>query len=220
MASQRQRSSSCDILWLSTPGCSARRDSSTKPEAAPTTVAGHMVSSTLQHPFSSAKSSRVANRLWPFLLSLPNSSGWENKECLIKRPAEEKAEGWNRGKVQPGQSLISPATSWLSELWSQDLTPWPRNAFLIHPIPLSPGSPGEGSLLTRGASGRGVLESERMSQTRLSDWMHTHTHTQPHGLQPTRLLCPWDLPGKTLEQTAISFSGRSSRFKNWTWGLP
>ena len=81
----------------------------------------------------------------------------------------------------------------MSKLWSQDLSPWPRNVLLIHPTPLSPG---EGSLLTRGASERGVLESESMSRTRLSDWMHTHTHMQPHGLQPTRLLCLWDTPAK------------------------
>ena len=27
---------------------------------------------------------------------------------------------------------------------------------------------------------------------------------RPHGLQPTRLLCPWDLPGKS--RVAIAFS--------------
>ena len=30
--------------------------------------------------------------------------------------------------------------------------------------------------------------------------------SQPHGLQPTRLLCPWDFPGKVLEWGAIAFS--------------
>ena len=29
----------------------------------------------------------------------------------------------------------------------------------------------------------------------------------PHGLQPTRLLHPWDFPGKVLEWGAIAFSG-------------
>ena len=37
--------------------------------------------------------------------------------------------------------------------------------------------------------------------------VHAHTRTQslspdslwPHGLQPTRLLCPWDFPGKNTE---------------------
>ena len=29
---------------------------------------------------------------------------------------------------------------------------------------------------------------------------------QPHGLQPTRLLCPWDSPGKILEWVSIPFS--------------
>ena len=29
---------------------------------------------------------------------------------------------------------------------------------------------------------------------------------QPHGLQPTRLLCPWDSPDKILEWVSIPFS--------------
>ena len=30
----------------------------------------------------------------------------------------------------------------------------------------------------------------------------------PHGLQPTRLLCPWDFPGRVPEWGAIAFSKR------------
>ena len=33
----------------------------------------------------------------------------------------------------------------------------------------------------------------------------------PHGLQPTRLLCPWNSPGKNTEWVAISFSNA------WKW---
>ena len=109
------------------------------------TAVGHMenpdpqVISTLQLPFSSARSStKVANKLWQFLFSLLNPSGREKKQCPIKRPGEEKAEGWNWGKVQPCQSLASPESSWTSKLWSQDFTPCPRNALLpllLHPIP-------------------------------------------------------------------------------------
>ena len=33
---------------------------------------------------------------------------------------------------------------------------------------------------------------------------------RPHGLQPTRLLCPWDFPGKSTGMVAISFSKESS----------
>ena len=33
----------------------------------------------------------------------------------------------------------------------------------------------------------------------------------PHGLQPTRLLCPWDFPGKNAGMVAISFSRGSSQ---------
>ena len=30
---------------------------------------------------------------------------------------------------------------------------------------------------------------------------------RPRGLQPARLLCPWDSPGKSTERVAVSFSG-------------
>ena len=30
--------------------------------------------------------------------------------------------------------------------------------------------------------------------------------SQPHGLEPTRLLRPWDFPGKSTEWGAIAFS--------------
>ena len=33
---------------------------------------------------------------------------------------------------------------------------------------------------------------------------------RPHGLSPTRLLCPWDSPGRILEWVAISSSRKSS----------
>ena len=41
---------------------------------------------------------------------------------------------------------------------------------------------------------------------------------QPHGLQPTRLLCPWDFPGQVriLEWVAISFSRGSSQPRDRT----
>ena len=39
---------------------------------------------------------------------------------------------------------------------------------------------------------------------------------QPHGLEPTRLLCPWDFPARILEWTAISFSRKSSQPRDWT----
>ena len=38
----------------------------------------------------------------------------------------------------------------------------------------------------------------------------------PHGLQSTRLLCPWDFPGNILEWIAISFSRGSSQPRDWT----
>ena len=43
---------------------------------------------------------------------------------------------------------------------------------------------------------------------------------QPHGLQPTRLLCPWNFLGKYtwsgLEWVAISYSRWSSQSRDWT----
>ena len=37
---------------------------------------------------------------------------------------------------------------------------------------------------------------------------------QPCGLQPTRLLCPWDSPGKNIRVVAISFSRGSSESRD------
>ena len=37
----------------------------------------------------------------------------------------------------------------------------------------------------------------------------------PHGLQPTRLLCPWDYPARILEWVAISSSRGSSWPRDW-----
>ena len=39
---------------------------------------------------------------------------------------------------------------------------------------------------------------------------------QPHGLQPARLLCPWDFPGRILEWVTISFSRGSSQPRDRT----
>ena len=37
--------------------------------------------------------------------------------------------------------------------------------------------------------------------------------SQPHGLQPTRLLCPWDFPGRSPGVGAVAFSKTFTRFK-------
>ena len=39
----------------------------------------------------------------------------------------------------------------------------------------------------------------------------------PHGLWPTRLLCPWDSPGRSPEWTAVPISRASSQLRSWTW---
>ena len=38
----------------------------------------------------------------------------------------------------------------------------------------------------------------------------------PHGLQSTKLLYPWDFPGKNTEWVAISFAGGPSQQRYWT----
>ena len=40
---------------------------------------------------------------------------------------------------------------------------------------------------------------------------------QPHGLQPTRLLSPWDSPGKNTGVGCLPFSAGSSRPRDQTW---
>ena len=40
---------------------------------------------------------------------------------------------------------------------------------------------------------------------------------QPHGLYPTRLLCPWDFPGKNTAVVAISYTRGSSWPRDRTW---
>ena len=39
---------------------------------------------------------------------------------------------------------------------------------------------------------------------------------RPHGLQPARLLCPWDFSGRNTGVGCVSCSRGSSRSRNWT----
>ena len=54
-------------------------------------------------------------------------------------------------------------------------------------------------------------------------WVYCHcclvaksysTLLQPHGLEPTRFLCPWDLKARILVWAAISFSRGSSQLRD------
>ena len=64
----------------------------------------------------------------------------------------------------------------------------------------------------------------------MSMCVYTHTHIcccivasvtsdslQSYGLQPTRLLCPWNSPGKNLEWVVMLSSRGSSQLRDWTW---
>ena len=76
-----------------------------------------------------------------------------------------------------------------------------------------------GWLVTRSVGGeeRRVIrlyyysQSERGSGSVMSDSLW------PHGLEPARLLCPWDSPARILEWTIIPFFRGSSQPQNWTW---
>ena len=41
--------------------------------------------------------------------------------------------------------------------------------------------------------------------------------SQPHGLQPTRLLCPWDFPGKSTGVGSHTFSRGFSQPRDWPY---
>ena len=78
---------------------------------------------------------------------------------------------------------------------------------LCDPIDGSPpGSPIPGILQARTLEW--VAISSPMHESEKWKWSHSvvSDSSRPHGLQPTRLLCPWDLPGKSTEWGAIAFS--------------
>ena len=54
-------------------------------------------------------------------------------------------------------------------------------------------------------------ERERASFPVCAKLPQSHPTLPPHGLQPTRLLCPWDSPARILEWVAMLFSRGSSR---------
>ena len=47
--------------------------------------------------------------------------------------------------------------------------------------------------------------------------LHSFLTLWSHGLYPTRLLCPWDYPGKNTGMVASPFSKGSSQPRNRTW---
>ena len=93
---------------------------------------------------------------------------------------------------------------------------------------------------------RKAAPQEQTSPLLLPPWSHPHTHTHthtlsysvmsdcfsPHGLQPTRLHCPWDAPGKNIgvgfyfllqgifatQVSCISCIGRQILYHCATWG--
>ena len=78
--------------------------------------------------------------------------------------------------------------------------------------------------------GNGLVDTAGEGEAR-TNWegsidVYTLTHSQshsdvsdslrPHGLQPARLLCPWDFPGKNTGKCSISFSMGSSQPRDQT----
>jgi len=67
-----------------------------------------------------------------------------------------------------------------------------------------PGSPVPGILQAR------TLEWVAISFSNIWKWKWSHSvvsdSSWPHGLQPTRLLCPWDFPGKSAGVGCHAFS--------------
>ena len=65
----------------------------------------------------------------------------------------------------------------------------------------------------------GIVISNDKNKTRPGEsllwafWKWSHSvmsdSLQPHGLQPTRLLCPWDFPGKSTGVGGLAFSANT-----------
>ena len=78
----------------------------------------------------------------------------------------------------------------------QFLTAGTENNVCSHPVFLFPGKPG-----------RSDKEADIDTDIEVAQSCLT---LRPHGLQPTRLLRPWNFPGKRTGVGAIAFSGRQS----------
>ena len=69
---------------------------------------------------------------------------------------------------------------------------WPHRLQAAHQAPPSLG-------FTRQEHWSGLPFPSPMHESEKSKWIHSalSDSSRPHGLQPTRLLCPWDFPGKS-----------------------
>ena len=73
---------------------------------------------------------------------------------------------------------------------------------------------------------RAAIHGDANSRTRLSDWTELNwtmlsvvsASLWPHGLQPTRLPCPWNSPHKNTRVGDILSSRGSSWGRDWAWG--
>ena len=67
----------------------------------------------------------------------------------------------------------------------------------------------------------GLLFPSPMHESEKGKWSHSVTSesSRPHGLQPTRLLCPWDIPGKStgVGCHCLLWEGRLVSWKVYTY---
>ena len=122
---------------------------------------------------------------------------------------------------------------WVTKPCSILVTPW----ILAHEAPMSVGLPRQeywvgchfliqGIFLTQGSTlhflfGRRILYHwASWEASSLVVWELTASvvsnSVQPYGLQPARLLCPWDFPGKHTGVDCISLSRGSSQSRDQT----
>ena len=106
------------------------------------------------------------------------------------------------------QSIVGDKGLFSEETISPELNPTQGKGILcLHSPPLF-----ELSSRCEGGQLRNSL-TMTLTRSRLPDMLLSRS-LRPHGLQPTRLLYPWDSPGKNTGVVAITFSRGSSQHRD------